>query len=201
MIVQLASVGSAFSLICGIGIVALGYFGLRKSYKRTLVGALILIVSAAALFWAMFGSENILSKRIQTKLSTHEIDRLIYWEEGIREIGKTPFGEGWSYRTGHSDWLLYFLSYGWATGLMYFTASILLFITLWRKLIKNRASRNSLEGILPLVGLTTLSVYAVNSVLDMLSANIGYFQTVWALILTASTVEAVSANTVPPREY
>ncbi|MGA2796341.1 MAG: hypothetical protein ABSE63_02055, partial [Thermoguttaceae bacterium] len=121
MIMLLASVGSAFAMICGMGVVVLGYFGVRLSLGRILLGAILFSIMGWGLYWAVFNTENALSKRIVEKSKQIDkigIDRMVFWEEGITEICKTPFGEGWSTRVGHSDWLLFLLSYGWVSGLL-----------------------------------------------------------------------------------
>jgi len=192
MVMQLASVGSAFALVGGIGITALGYFGIRLSPRRILLGVIIFAIVGSALFWVTFGSENALSNRINSKFSAGEIDRMVFWEDGFREIWKTPFGVGWSYRAGHSDWQLFLLSYGWPTGLLYIAAAGSLFLSIWRALRRHRTAVYRESITLLLVGLAVLSVYFINSVLDMLSANIGYYETVWALILTSATVVVVT---------
>jgi hypothetical protein len=199
MIMQIASVGSAFSMACGMAMAAFGYFGSRPSPRRILLGVTFIAIVGAALFWAMSGSESVLTQRIENKLSAPEIDRAQYWEDGMKEISKTPFGEGWSYRTGHSDWQLYLLSYGWSTGLLYIAATASLFLSLCRSLLRQRGSVDCLSSTLLLVGLATLSVYSVNSILDMLSANIGYYETVWALILTSVTVVNIAEGTEQAR--
>jgi hypothetical protein len=194
IIMQLASVGSLFSMSCGIVVVGLGYFGVRLSLGRILLGIVLFSIVGAALYLAIFKTENSLSKRIEEKAKQIDktgIDRFEYWEEGIGEICKSPFGEGWTTRTGHSDWLLFLLSFGWASGLLYVAAAGWLFLSILRSLLFNRTSDRE-TNILLLVGLAALSVYCINSILDMLSASIGYYGIVWTLILTSATVVAVN---------
>jgi len=197
MILLLASVGSAFAMACGMGVVVLGYFGFRLSVGRILVGVVLFSIVGTTLYWAIFQTENALSKRIVEKISQFDkigIDRIERWQEGIDVIYQEPFGVGWTTRaSGHSDWLNFILFYGWASGSFYFLAAVWLFLSMWRSLRRNRAYADRQTNTLLLVGLAVLSVYAVNSVLDMLSAGIGYYQTVWALILTSATVAAVTS--------
>lgn len=195
MITLLASTGSAFAMVCGMGVVAWGYFGARLSPGRILMGVILFSIMGLALYWATFQIDSMLSNRILLKtveLETTGIDRQVYWEEGIAEISKTPFGEGWSYRTGHSDWLLFLLSYGWSTGLLYIAAAASLFLSMWRALNRSRGTADRDLGTLLLVGLAALSVYSVNSILDMPAADIGYYEIIWALILTPAAVMAVT---------
>lgn len=195
MITLLASTGSAFAMVCGMGVVVLGYFGARLSTGRILLGVILFSIVGSALYWATFQTENMLSRRTELKrmeMDRTGIDRQVYWEEGMAEISKTPFGEGWTTRTGHSDWLLFLLSYGWTTGLLYIAAVGSLFLSMWRTLRRPRAAADRHPSTLHLVGLAALSVYIVNAILDMLSANIGYYELVWALILTPAAVMAVT---------
>jgi O-antigen ligase len=192
LIMLLASTGSAFAMVCGLAVVVLGYFRNRLSPSRILLAIIFFLLIGTALYWAVFQTENALSARIEQKTNAKEIDRMVFWKEGIAEISKTPFGEGWSYRTGHSDWLLFLLSYGWLTGLAYFAAASSLFLSMWRALGRRRDAADHQSRKLLLVGLATLTVYSVNSILDMLSSNSGYYETVWALILTPATVVAVA---------
>lgn len=200
MILMLASTGSALAMVGGMGVVALSYFGSRLSLGRILLGAVFFAVVGSALYWAVFKTENALSQRIEEKaiqLDRTGIDRMAFWENGIAEICKTPFGEGWSSRTGHSDYLLFLLSYGWPTGLLYIAAVGSLVLSIWHSLRWHRATPDPQLRTLLMVGLAVLSVYVVNSILDMLSANIGYYETVWALILTPATVVAVTDAAKP----
>jgi hypothetical protein len=196
MILLLASIGSAFAMACGMGVVVLGYFGLRLSFGRILLGAILFSIVGLTLYWAVFQTENALSKRIVEKTKQFDkigIDRMAYWEAGIAEICEKPFGGGWTSRaTGHSDWLNFILFYGWATGLLYIAAAGWLFLSMLRSLLLHKTALDRQTSTLLLVGLAALSVYAVNSILDMLSADIGYYETVWALILTSATVVAVA---------
>jgi hypothetical protein len=199
MIMQLASVGSALAMAFAMGIVVLGYFGVRLSFGRILLGTILFSIVGSALYWAVFSTENALSKRIVEKTRQFDkigIDRMNFWQEGLAAIYQEPFGEGWTTRTGHSDWLLYLLSYGWASGLFYIAAAGWLFLSMWGSLRRNKAVANRQSSTLLLVGLAVLSVYGINSILDMLSADIGYYITVWALILTSAAVAAVSDATV-----
>jgi hypothetical protein len=199
MIMQLASVGSAFAMICGMGVVALAYLGVRLSLGRILFGVVLFSVVGSGLYWAVFNTENFLSKRIEEKemqFNKIGIDRMELWEEGIAEIRDNPFGKGWSTSVGHSDWLLFTLSYGWASGLFYITAAGSLFLSMWRSLRKYRTADGRPSATLLMVGLAALTVYIINSVLDMLSANVGYYETVWTLILTSATVVAVTEAAV-----
>jgi hypothetical protein len=200
LILKLASTGSAFAMVCGIGVMIAGY-SLVCLFSGGGGGRLILFtVIGVALYFAVFQTDNALSKRIELKsneVGATGVDRQVYWEEGITEIIKSPFGEGWTWRTGHSDWLLFLLSYGWATGLLYIAAAGALFLSMWRALFRNKGTRDNQSFMVPLAGLAALSVYLVNANLDMLSANIGYYQTVWALILTPATVMLIS---MPSRE-
>ena len=168
-----------------------------------LVKVVLAVVVSAALYVGVFQTENALSYRISQKYQQFErigIDRQPLWEEGIREISTAPFGEGWTYRTGHSDWLLFTLSYGWPTGLLYAVASAWLFGSMWSALRRSGDNADGTRGTLLLAGLAALSVYFVNSVLDMLSANIGYYETTWALILVPATVAAVCHPNIWPTE-
>lgn len=191
LIMLLASTGSAFAMVCGMGVVALGYFRNRLSPGRNLLGVILFSFVGTVLYWAVFQTENALSIRIEQKAQAGEIDRMVVWKEGIAEIIKTPFGEGWDYKT-HSDWLVFMLSYGWLTGLAYFTASGSLFLSMWRGLRRHSNPADHESRNLLLVGLAALTVYSINSILDMLSANIVYYNIVWALILTPATVVAIT---------
>lgn len=199
LIMLLASTGSVFALLCGMVAVWLGYIGVRPSAPRIILGLILLSFVGSGLYWAVFHTENALLLRIgykTTQIQTEGIDREAYWKEGIAEILKAPFGEGWTDRTGHSDWLLFLLSYGWAAGLAYIAAAGSVFVSLWRALRRQThvADRDSVAIVT--VGLAVLLVYVVNSVLDMLAANIGYFQTVWAMILVPAAVIANSKGAI-----
>jgi hypothetical protein len=195
MLMMLGSVGSAGAMVCGLGVLALGYYSIKLSLHRILLGTTLFLIVGGSLYWAVFHTENWLSHRIDIKrgdIESHGIDRMVYWQEGIVEICKTPFGEGWSSRTGHSDWLLFLLSYGWPTGLLYIAATGVLFVSMWRQLRFHSITTDRPSNSLLLVGMGTLTVYVANSVFDMLSANITYYETVWALILTSATVVALA---------
>lgn len=197
MIMRLASIGSALSMVCGMAVLAFCYVGVRRSSGRVLLGVLLLAVVGSALYWVVIRSENALAYRVAEKalqFETGGIDRRVFWEEGIAAIGKAPLGEGWSTRTGHSDWLLFLLAYGWPTGLLYVAAAGSLFMSLWRALRRSMAAADRQLNVLLPVGLAALSVYSANAILDMLSANIGYYETVWALILTPAAVMAVTTG-------
>jgi hypothetical protein len=195
LIMSLASTGSIIAMVCGMSIVALGLLGVHLSLGRVLLVVILLSIVGSTLYWSVFHTENALRVRMQYKIAEIErtgIDRQPFWEDGIAEISKKPFGEGWSERTGHSDWLLFMLSYGWATGLLYVAAAGSLFWSMWRRLGWQTEVADRQSIALLLVGLAALSVYLVNSMLDMLSANIGYYETVWALILTPAAVMAIA---------
>jgi hypothetical protein len=198
MIMQLGSIGSALAMICGMGVIALGYFGIRLSLGRILFGFILFFTVGSGLYWAVFHTENFLSQRIEEKtkqLDKTGIDRMVFWEEGTTAILNNPFGSGWSTLKGHSDWLLYLISYGWATGLLYIAAAGTLFLSMWRSMRRNRNPDGRTLSMLLMVGLAGLTVYMVNSIFDMPSAGIGYYQTEWALILTAAAVAAVTDST------
>jgi hypothetical protein len=195
MIMSLASVGSAFAMVCGMGVVALGYFGVRLTLWRILLGIVLFSTVGWAMYWAVFNTENALSKRIVEKTKQFDkigIDRMDRWKEGIAVISETPFGEGWTSETGHSDWLLFLLSYGWAPGFLYMAGAFALLLSMWRALRRHRTSEERVSSTMLLVGLAGLTVYVINSVLDMLSSNLGYYDIVWALILASATVAAVT---------
>ena len=195
MITLLASVGSAFAMVCGMVVVALVYFRDRLFQGRIVLGVILFSIVGSALYWSVFQTENMLSERIKFKtaqIETSGIDRQEFWVDGISEICNEPFGEGWTTRTGHSDWLLFSLSYGWPTGLLYIAASGSLLLSSWRALRRRRDAADRQSRMLLMVGLAALTVYLINAILDMLSANIGYYQIVWALILTPAAVMAVS---------
>ena len=179
-------------MVCGMGIVALTYIRVRMSLGRVLLGIAVFGSVETALNWSVFQTENALSTRIDAKWNARGDDRVDYWAAGVEAIRKTPLGEGWSSRA-HSDWLNVLLSYGWPTGVMYIAAVGSLFFFAWKSL--RRAGTSETESrILPLVALAAISVYAVNSVFDMPSANSGYYETVWALILTPAAVLAVTGG-------
>jgi hypothetical protein len=67
---------------------------------------------------------------------------------------------------------------------------------MWRSLRRRRIADDRPSSMLFLLGLGVLTVYIVNSIFDMPSAGIGYYQTEWALILTAAAVAAVADATV-----
>jgi hypothetical protein len=193
MITLLASIGSAFSMVCGFGVVVLCYFGNRPR-AGMILGAFLVVAMGFAIHWVVFRDESVLARRIQlktTQIETAGIDRQSRWEQGVAEIVKLPFGQGWS-TVGHSDWLLFF-TYGWLPGFFYILAAGWLFMWMWLGLLRHMDSTDRQLRTLRLVGLAALSVYSVNAVLDMLSANYGYFQTVWALILTPAAVMIIVA--------
>jgi hypothetical protein len=202
MMIQLASVGSALAMVCGMAVLALWYVGVRRSPGGILLGVLLLAAVGSALYWVVIRSENALAYRVVEKalqFETGGIDRQVFWQEGIAEIAKTPFGQGWSTETGHSDWLVFLLSYGWLTGLLYLAAAGTLFVSMWRAMRRFRGAVDRQLIILLPAGLAALSVYSANSIPDMLSANIGYYETVWALILTPAAVMAVTLTLAPRR--
>jgi hypothetical protein len=119
------------------------------------------------------------------------IDRMEFWIDGIQDISENPIGHGWGVKTGHSEWLMYFLAYGWVSGACYFGGTCMLFLSLLRSLLRKTSNDPYMTPLL-LVGLGSITVYGINSILDMLSANIGYYQIVWALILTSGTAAAIA---------
>ena len=199
MITSLASIGSFIALLSGMGVVTFGYFKNRISPLRILLGIVLLSAVGLALYWVAFQSDTMIAKRIELKtkeINTTGIDRIKFWEEGIRLILITPFGSGWDVEKilTHNDFMLYFVAYGWLTGLLYLWGSLLLFLWLWRMLHRQEEVKITAQLLRThlLAGLGVLTVYSLNAFLDMLSANIGYYQTLWALILTPGTVVAVT---------
>lgn len=197
MLMMLASIGSALAMVCGMGVVALGYSSIRLSPGRILFAAILVSAVGSTLYWVAFETEteNPLSARAEEKrkqMETIGIDRQVLWEEGIAEICKTPAGRGWACDVGHSDWLLFWLAYGWPTGLLYIIAAGSLFSSMLGSLRRPRIAADRPSSTLLLVGLATLSVFVINAVLDMLSPYIGYYGIVWALILTPATVVAIT---------
>jgi hypothetical protein len=192
MIVQLASIGSALAMVCGFGVIFFIYFRGRMSPSRIMLGVVAFLVVGLALYWGVFHTGSILAARIDVKndeISATGIDRMPFWIAGITKISETPLGTGWSSVSGHSDWLLFGVAYGLPTGLLYLIAAVSIFLSL----LRSRRTAADIQSLtLCLVGLAALSVYTVNSCLDMLSANVGYYQIVWALILTPSAVLAVT---------
>jgi hypothetical protein len=195
MIVQLASIASAFAMVCGMAVVFWGSITTSRSLRRILFALLIFSLVGGVIYLAAFQIETALSTRVYEKAATGGIDRREFWEAGIKYILDAPFGGGWiltmQENSGHSDFLIFLSSYGWLTGLLYIAATGRLFLSLLRVLIRQRDTIPQ-SRILLLVGMASITVYTVNSILDMLSANIGYFQTVWALILTSATTVAVT---------
>ncbi|MDR3414062.1 MAG: hypothetical protein P4L87_24395 [Formivibrio sp.] len=196
MIMALASTGSAFAMVCSFAIIAVGYIRMTQSKTRAAFAVLFFMMVALALYFIVFQTSNALSARIEQKLQANEIDRMKYWQEAIQYALATPIGEGWIRQSvlAHNDFLLFFIAYGWPTGLFYAAASGALFLSLRRELQQPSGLQDAQSGTLLLVAQAALSVYVVNSFLDMLSANIGYYQIVWALILTPATVIAVSGD-------
>jgi hypothetical protein len=195
LIMQMASTGSALAMVCGMGVVFIGYFSGRLSLSRLFFGSMVFTLLGTGLFWAVFQTENSLAKRLETKIQevdTSGIDRMGYWQQGLAEIAITPLGEGWSYRTGHSDWLLYLLSYGWLAGTLYLLAAGWLFIWMALALRRHSISTERSTGTLLLVGLAALTVYAINGIFDMESVNIGYYAITWTLVMTSASVVTVA---------
>ncbi len=197
LLMRLASTGSAFAMVCGMAVIAFGYLALRPTAGRVISTVLLFSVVGGALFWAVFRTENRLAERIALKVGEGRIDRWPLWVEGITYTLQTPIGTGWTDRTtaAHSDWLLYFVNYGWLSGLGYFLGSAWLFWQLARQVLGEARSRPETRTLV-LVALASLTVYGVNSILDMLSANLTYYNIVWACILTPSAALAVEEDTV-----
>jgi hypothetical protein len=198
LIMTFASTGSALALICGFAVVVLGYFGNRLSLGTLLWGTILFSFVGVGFYFAVFETDNLLSERIEVKSKQYErigIDRMQFWMEGIETSLNNPFGIGWigwmNSKTGHSDWQIYSIAYGWATGGCYLLMNIALFCTLLRSLLRNTI-KDPFAAPLLVASLGGLTVYMVNSILDMLSANIFFYETSWALILTAATVITVA---------
>lgn len=195
LILALGSTGSAFAMLIAMLLVSLASISMHRSPHRIMLGIMAVAIVGVTLAYAVTHTDNTLSHRIQTKnveMATDGIDREVFWVTGLSEIRTRPFGEGWSCRTGHMDWLVMTLSYGWATGLFYFFGAQALLFSFWKALhrLKDATDRHSLALIL--AGGAAMIVYIINSFLDMPAANIGYYQTLWALILTPAAVLAVS---------
>lgn len=197
MISLLASTASFLAMIFGIVVVILGYFRNRLSLGSIVLGLFASSLLGSAFYWIIFHSQSMLSKRLALKMHAGQIDRMVLWKEAIKHTMINPLGEGWLSKTvvGHSDFLLNLLAYGWLTGLFYIAATCSLFFWMWRALQRHRDVLDLQSRVLLLAGLAALSVYCVNAVFDMLSANIEYFQIVWALILTPVVVTAVTEAT------
>jgi hypothetical protein len=195
MIVQLASTGSVFAMACGMAIVFWGSITAIQSHRRILFVILIFSIMGGIIYLSAFVATTTLTTRVYEKVAAGQIDRWDLWEAGIKYILDTPFGCGWilmmKEKSGHSDFLNFLISYGWLTGLVYIAATGWLFLSLLHVLIRQR-DKIPQSRILLLVGMASIAVYTVNSIFDMPSGNIGYFQTLWALILTSATTVAVT---------
>lgn len=196
MIMHLASTGSAFAMVCGMSVLAIGYQVGRVSLGRILLGGVLFSLIGLTLFGAIFYTDNYLATRIALKVQAGNIDRWELWMEGVSYIVRNPIGGGWPFLSkgrisGHDDFFVYMIAYGWPTGLLYIAAAGRLFLSMAQSLIRKRFESPQVRVLL-LVGMAGLTVYVVNSILDMLSGNIGFYQTVWAMILTSATVVAVT---------
>ena len=190
MIMRAASTGSAFAMVCGMGVLAVAYLSVRPSLGRVLFGFVVFAAAGYALMWAVFSTDNLLAERIVLKVRTARIDRWQAWVESIDRILVRPIGSGWTTtyegrENCHNDFFIYFLSYGWITGACYAGAVATLFVSLVRQLTSQTA-RDAARRTLLLTGLSALTVYVANSMLDMLSANTLGFDILWAVVFTAA---------------
>lgn len=202
MVMQLASTGSAAAMAMGLTAGALGYLAARRSAKHWVLAIGLSLIAATALTWAVFSTDNLLAKRIEMKMQAQQIDRIGHWTRSIDKIMSSPVGRGWTLEVEprvycHNDFFVYFLSYGWPAGILYFTASMVLLATFARHMLQTDLSQRYRSTLL-LAGGATLVVYIANSITDMLSANVAYYETVWAVILVAATMECVGEEDASP---
>jgi hypothetical protein len=190
---QTASIGSSAACIAGIVVASAAYMRTGRPGKkstRLFAVAAVLTLSAVLVFSQ---TENIFMNRTAAKVVEFDevgIDRSDVWMDGLRAIAQAPFGEGFSWRTGHSDWVVFTLGYGWLAGMFLILGVARLLGFLWRE-VSSVGTNGLQDAQLLLLGLAPLVSYALNAVLDMPSANFGYFQTIWCLILTPTAVAAV----------
>ena len=202
LVMQLASTGSAFAMVMGMAVVALGYLMLKPSALRWLMGISLFAVVGWTLLWAVFQTENKLAHRIQEKVTYGHIDRWEAWVFSVNVIADRPAGTGWTTeyavaQHAHNDFFVYFLSWGWTAGILYTGGVVWLALSLVRAIFRySSASANRDIHALLLAGTGVLAVYCVNSMLDMLSANLWFYQTVWMLVL----VPAVALLQAPSGE-
>lgn len=195
MVMQLASTGSAAAMAMGLAAGALGYLAARRSAKHWVLALGLSLIAGTVLTWAVFSTENLLAKRIEMKMQAQQIDRIGHWTRSFDRIISSPIGRGWTLEVEsrvycHNDFFVYFLSYGWPAGILYFAGSMVLLATFARHMLQTDLSQRYRSTLL-LAGGATLVVYIANSMTDMLSANVAYYETVWAVILIAATMECV----------
>jgi hypothetical protein len=207
MLMTLASTGSALALACGVVAICLAYGALYRSLKGM---AILLVLGGAglvSLYALLFLFDSELAQRLALKIRQSNegyIDRWTRWVMSIESIAVTVLGRGFTTRIPHTendthnDFFVYFVSYGWVTGAAYATGVAIVLARFVKRIRAAKWTEPAVQRLL-IIGIGVCSVYIVNSILDMLSASVVYYQTVWAIILTAATGALLFEQEAPLR--
>lgn len=202
ILIAKCSVASMASLALGVGVLVAD--ALMHSPKHAFkVLAVCGVIGAIVWYGAQSDYYQFVALRIQYKADTGN-DRSTEWMTAIDQCLSYPFGKGFTTTTDtgnvtHNDYLTYAISYG-IIGFAGFCGLVGRGLLHW-VFAASRGKRVAAgSSLIRSVGLGTLVVYGANAMFDVLTAQIVYFQIVWALILVALCGDIVSDTLSRPTD-